>query len=154
MPKLVTIDVGPAIVVVVADGYAKAPAIVGDAGLGGDVGEGSVVIVVKQRGVWCGCFADERVEGRAVDEVDVEPAIVVVVEQGTPEPLVSRMKFSPASHHVFPVTQSVYDYILIDDGKYLQILLRLYFFFFFLFYFFFIFFFYIFFFFIFFILFY
>ena len=74
-------NVGPAIVVVVADGNAEAPAIVGDAGLLGDVGEGAVVVVVEERGVGRGDFAGERVVRRSVDEIDVEPAVVVVVEQ-------------------------------------------------------------------------
>ena len=51
------VDVGPAVVVVVADGYAEAPAVVGDAGLGRDVGEGAVVIVVEERGVRRGGLA-------------------------------------------------------------------------------------------------
>ena len=42
------VDVGPAIVVVVGDGYAYAPAVVGDSGFIGDVGEGAVVIVVEE----------------------------------------------------------------------------------------------------------
>ncbi len=74
-------EIGPAVVVEVADDGAKAPAIVGDAGLGGDVGKGAVVIVMEERGVRGGCLAGFGFEGGAVDEVDVEPAVVVVVEQ-------------------------------------------------------------------------
>ena len=44
-------DVGPAVVVEVTYCHSKAPAIVGDTGLCGDVGEGAVVVVVKERGV-------------------------------------------------------------------------------------------------------
>ena len=73
--------IGPAVVVVVGHGAAESPAVVGDAGFGGDVGEGAVVIVVEERGVRRGLFAGERVDGGAVDDVDVEPAVVVVVEQ-------------------------------------------------------------------------
>ena len=74
------VEIGPAVVVEVADDSAEAPAIVGDAGFGGDVGEGAVVIVVEERGVRRGGVAGFGLEGGAVDEVDVEPAIVVKVE--------------------------------------------------------------------------
>ncbi len=43
--------VGVAVVVVVADGYAKAPAVVGDSCFRGYVGEGAVVVVVEEGGV-------------------------------------------------------------------------------------------------------
>ena len=39
------------------------------------------MVVVEQRGVRRLFFAVERVEGRAVDQVDIEPAVVVVVDQ-------------------------------------------------------------------------
>ena len=75
------IDVGPAVVVVVGDRAAIAPAVVGHAGLGAHIGKCAIVVVVEQRGVGRLFFAVERVEGRAVDQVDVEPAVVVVVDQ-------------------------------------------------------------------------
>ena len=74
-------DVGPAVVVEIRDGHAEAPAVVGDAGLVGHVGKGSVVIVVKERGMGRGALAAERIVGRAVHQIDVEPAVVVVVDQ-------------------------------------------------------------------------
>ena len=75
------VDVGPAVVVVVGNRAAISPAVVGHAGLLRDIGERAVVIVVEQRGVRRLFLAVERVEGRAVDEVDIEPAVVVVVDQ-------------------------------------------------------------------------
>ena len=81
LAEVADVDVGPAVVVVVADGHAEAPAVVGHAGFCGDVGEGAVVVVVEERGVRRRGFAGQRVEGGAVDEIDVEPAIVVVIEQ-------------------------------------------------------------------------
>ncbi len=75
------VDIGPAVVVVVGDRGAESPAIVGDACFGGDVGEGSVVIVVEERGVGRRCLAGQRIVGGAVDEIDVQPAVVVVVDQ-------------------------------------------------------------------------
>ena len=74
-------EIGPAVVVVVGNRAAIAPAVVGHAGLGAHIGKGSVVVVVKQRGVRRLLLAVKRVECRAVDEVDIEPAVVVVVDQ-------------------------------------------------------------------------
>ena len=53
-----------------------------DAGFGGDVGEGAVVIVVEERGVRGEGLSIQRGLGAAVHEVDIEPAVVVVIEQG------------------------------------------------------------------------
>ena len=111
-------QVGPAVVVIVGDSNSKAPSIVGDAGLGGYVGEGSVVIVVKECGVRGGFFAVEGVEGRAVDEVDIEPAVVVVVDEADAgavgfddEPLLG------GAHDVFPAGEaSGGGSVLEDDG--------------------------------------
>ena len=75
------VDVGPAVVVVVGDGYAYAPAVVGDSSFIGDVGEGAVVIVVEESGFGSGSFASLGFEGGTVDEVNVEPAVVVVVDE-------------------------------------------------------------------------
>ena len=75
------VEIGPAIVIVIADGDAEAPAFVGDAGLFGHIGERAVVVVVEERGVRGGGFAALRFEGGAVDQIDVEPAIVIVIEK-------------------------------------------------------------------------
>jgi hypothetical protein len=74
-------DIGPAIVVEVADRHAKSPAVIGHAGLLRHVGKCPVVIVVKERGVGRGFLAIEGVECGAVDQIDVEPAVVVVIDQ-------------------------------------------------------------------------
>src|ERR1700730_4682547 len=75
------VDVGPAVVVVVGDGDAEAPALVGDAGFGGDIGEGAVVIIVEESGARGRLDAFHGGDRRAVNEIDVEPAIVVVIEE-------------------------------------------------------------------------
>ena len=75
------VDIGPAVVVEIGDGDAGAPAIVGDSGLGGDVCECAVVVVAKERGVGWGGFAGERVDCGAVDNIDGEPAGVVVIDE-------------------------------------------------------------------------
>ena len=46
-----------------------------------DIGESSVVVVVKQRGMRRLFLAVQRIEGRAIDQVNVEPAVVVVIDQ-------------------------------------------------------------------------
>ena len=57
------VDVGPSIVVVVGDRNANAPSFVGDAGLCGDVGEGAVVVVVKQRSFGSGSLSSQGIDG-------------------------------------------------------------------------------------------
>ena len=74
-------DVGPAIVVVVANGHAESPAVVGDAGLFGNIGESAVVVVMEERCVGRRGFAVDGVEGGPVDKIDIEPAVVVVIDQ-------------------------------------------------------------------------
>src|SRR5256885_946901 len=74
-------EIVPAIVVVIADADARLPAGAGEAGLFRDVGEGSVAIVlVKMRG---GSFAawPVGIEARSVGEIDVQPAVIVVIEK-------------------------------------------------------------------------
>ncbi len=73
--------VGPAVVIEVADCYAEAPTVVGNTSVGGDIGEGSIVVVVKERRVGQGLLAVQGIEGCSVDKVDIKPAVVVVVEQ-------------------------------------------------------------------------
>src|ERR1017187_9947272 len=74
-------DIGPAVVVVVADCDAEAPAVVGHAGRRSNLGTGAVVVVVKKRGVR-GCFlAINRLEGRAVEQIVAEAAIIVIVDK-------------------------------------------------------------------------
>ena len=71
--------VGPAVVVVVADGSAHRKAGRGDSGLVGDIGEGTVVIVVVERAAG-GLFLQRHGHCRGVGEIDVRPAVAVVVE--------------------------------------------------------------------------
>ena len=75
------VDVGPAIIVVVAHSHAKSPALVADAGLVGDISKCPIVIVVKEHGAGRGLLALEGRDRGTVQKIDVEPAVVVVVEQ-------------------------------------------------------------------------
>src|ERR1700722_4865131 len=75
------VEIFLAIVVVVADTNALAPAGMGEAGFLGDVGETAVVIVVIQM-TSGGFLGGSRIEAGAVSDENVGPAVVVVVENG------------------------------------------------------------------------
>ncbi len=77
-------DVGPAIVVEVTNNRTEAPAVIGYAGLGCDVREGAVVVVMKERGVGRLRLSLFGVVAGAVYQIDVEPAVVVIVQQCYP----------------------------------------------------------------------
>jgi hypothetical protein len=68
------------IVVIVADTGALAPASVREAGFLSDIGEGAVVVVAVE--MICGSFvcSEAAVELCAVDDEDIGPAVVIVVE--------------------------------------------------------------------------
>ncbi len=73
-------EIVPAVVVVVADAAALAPAAVCEAGFGGDVGEGAVAIVFEE--VRDGFLAlGKAFDTGAVDEEDIDPVVVIVVEE-------------------------------------------------------------------------
>src|SRR5262249_29384039 len=64
------------------DGDSESPAFVSDTSFVGDIGERAVMVVMQEHGTGSGCFALERGKGRAIHEIDVEPTIVVIVEEG------------------------------------------------------------------------
>ncbi len=75
------VEIGEAVGVVVAYSDAHAIAAAGDASFLCDVGEGAVAIVVVE-GVAEGNGRSPKIAGAAVDQIDVDPAVVVVVEEG------------------------------------------------------------------------
>ena len=75
------INVWPPVIVVVPHGYAEAPAFVGDAGLFRNVSECAVMVVVQKHGARRCFLALQPGESRAIQEVNVQPAIGVVIEQ-------------------------------------------------------------------------
>ena len=75
------VEVFPSVVVVVADADALAPAGCGEAGFRGDVGEGAVVIVAVEV-VGGRLPGGKSFELGAIDQEDVGPSVVVVVEDG------------------------------------------------------------------------
>src|ERR1700722_12473537 len=75
------VEIGPAIIVIIADCNAESPAVVRDASLLSNVRKSAVMIVVKERGVRRQSLARYGVISGAVHHVDVEPAVVIVIEQ-------------------------------------------------------------------------
>ena len=73
------VEVFPAVIVVIADGDAEAPAAMRDSGLRADVGESSVMIVVVELAGMALARA-YIVERGTVDQEDVHPAVVVVIK--------------------------------------------------------------------------
>src|SRR5262249_19033381 len=74
------VEIGETVAVVVAHGNALPISASGDAGLLGHVRESTVAIVVVKR-VTERRIRGVEVAGAAVDEVEVHPAIVIVVEE-------------------------------------------------------------------------
>ena len=75
-------QVDVAVVVVITSGDAHAESTAGNAGFFRHVGEGAVVVVAIQ-GVAKRFLGLEEIGRPAVHQVDVHPAVVVVVEEGT-----------------------------------------------------------------------
>jgi|SRR5580658_85799 hypothetical protein len=75
------VEIFPAVVVVIPDANALAPAGVSETGFLRNVGEGAVVIVVVQMAGGCLC-GKRRVEACPVDDENIWPPIVVVIEDG------------------------------------------------------------------------
>ena len=75
-------EIVPAVVVVVAHADSGLPAGAGESGFFGDVGERSVAIVFVQVRRRSFARGPVRVEARSVRQIDIEPAVVVVIEKG------------------------------------------------------------------------
>ncbi len=79
-PVVGHVQIRIAVVVIVADSRAHAKAIVARASRGRDVGKGSIslVAIVRVGTAWAAITG----HGRAVDNVQVEPPVAIVVEKG------------------------------------------------------------------------
>ena len=75
------VHIGPAVGIVVPHSYTHAIASGGDAGLFGDLRECPVAIVAVE-GIAEGWIRGEKIALAAVHQIDVHPAIVVVVQKG------------------------------------------------------------------------
>jgi len=81
LPIIGYIQVRPAVVVVIANRAPVAPAVVGHAGLFRHVGERAIVIVVKESRVRRGGFARKRIISRSVHKINVQPAVIVIIQK-------------------------------------------------------------------------
>jgi hypothetical protein len=75
------VDVRPAVVIVVANRDPVPPAVVRYACLHGYIGKGAVMIIAKERRLRRGCLAGLRVISGTIHEIDIQPAVVVIVQQ-------------------------------------------------------------------------
>src|ERR1700730_12064062 len=100
-------EIGPAVVVIIRNRAAVSPAIIRHAGLLPYFGERSIVIVVEQCGMWRFFLSIQRIECRAVDDIDIEPAIVVEVDQADARTIgLNNEVFLWHAHFVAPATES------------------------------------------------
>src|ERR1700751_4788374 len=82
-PPLRDVNVWKAIVVVVAPSYSPSIAAAGHTSLIGHVGKGSVTVIAIQR-IEKRRLRRIKIRLAAVDQVNVQPAVVVVIEKGAP----------------------------------------------------------------------
>ena len=107
LSKVRDVDVGPTVVVKIADDGADAPAIICNSGFCCDVGERTIMVVTKQRSVRRSGLSCQRVVCRAVHEIDIQPAVVVVVQQSdTRADRVNDVGLLRRPHHVLPLSQA------------------------------------------------
>src|ERR1700733_703950 len=112
------VEIRPAVVIVVSYNYAETPAIVGNAGLLRNVGKRAVVVVVKQRRMGWRRLSGHGIVSRPTDQINVEPAVVVIIEQRYSRTygLDDESVFGRA-HYVPPARQSGFlRDVLEDDG--------------------------------------
>jgi len=79
------VKIFPAVVVVIADADALAPSGVEQAALPSDIGKCTIMIVVVEM-AGGGFGSGKTFEGGAVDDEDVRPAVIVVIEDGDAGP--------------------------------------------------------------------
>ncbi len=120
MTPIAAEQVIPAVIVIVAHANARAPSGAAQAGFFRHVRERAVAVVLKEvlRGrlaIGIGFFARQAV---AVGEVDVEPAILVVIEKGQPAALGFNNVFLvlDAAPHVGDVEAGLFRHIHESDG--------------------------------------
>ena len=81
MPPKGTKQVVPTVVIEIADADAGLPAGAGKAGFGGNVGEGSVAVVVIELGGRRLAWRPGRVQAGSIGEINVNPAVLIVIEE-------------------------------------------------------------------------
>src|SRR6266576_5250133 len=107
LAKVGDIDIGPAVIVIIGDGNTNSPPVIGDACFWGSVGKRAVVIVVKERSFRRSRFSAQSINSRSIGEIDIEPAIVVVVDQAdTGAVCLNDVMLLRRSHGVLPCSQA------------------------------------------------
>src|SRR5215469_10558527 len=81
LAKIGHVDIRPAVVVVVRHSHTESPALVGDPRYSGDICECAVVVIMQEHRPWSGFLTFQGADRGTVQEVDVQPAVVVIVEQ-------------------------------------------------------------------------
>src|SRR4051794_38729388 len=81
LPVIGYVQIWPTIIVVINGYNTVSPSFICNTCLRGYVGEGAVMIVAEQGCFGRGLFPVERVKRRSIDEVNIQPAVVVEVEQ-------------------------------------------------------------------------
>ena len=81
LPVICDKDIRPAVIVVVPHADSLTPPIVGNPGAGGHIGKRPVAIVPKKRGPRRGLLPFERPVCRTVDEIYIQPTVIVVIEK-------------------------------------------------------------------------
>src|ERR1700734_818351 len=115
--EVADIDIRPAVVVVIGDCHAHTPPVVSHTRLRCHISEGAIVIVVKQCGLWRGCLSAPGVEGRTIDEINIEPAIVVVVDQAHARTVrLDDKTLVWRAHRVLPNSQARFLCDVLKDG--------------------------------------
>src|ERR1022692_1858635 len=77
-------DIRPSIVIVISNGDADAVALALDSGFLRNIRESSVMVIVEKAVPILGRLFLQRRDGRAVHEVNVQVAVIVVIEKGHP----------------------------------------------------------------------
>src|SRR5215472_10549087 len=78
------IYIGPSVVIVIANHSAEAPPLVSYSSLVGDVSECAVVIIVEQHRARRSLLAFERGKRGTIHQINVEPSVVIIVEERHP----------------------------------------------------------------------
>ena len=100
------VDIRPAIVVEIGNGHAHAPAIVLNTRVRSHIRERPIVVVVEQSSMRRCLFAVERIEGRPVHDINIEPSIVVIIDQTDSRPLgLHKVGLGRRPHPVCPMSE-------------------------------------------------
>ena len=113
------VDVRPPVVVIITDSRAESPALVAYSRLVGHVAKCAVVIIVKQHGSGRGLVSFECRDGRTIQKIDIEPAVVVIVEQGNAgaRSFDDRFFFWSSGTMVKFIEAGEFRYVLKDDRR-------------------------------------